>query len=205
MAKTQEVREGFDLTDRVILGFSSLLKPEAYEPGRPVRFKASLWIPNDSEDLPKLKAALARLAKQRFGKTEGLSWPLQSGTAFNAKRVEEDKSPVVFANDKHLVRAHSGEMKRPALAIAGRDKSLYSREEQEPFIGSHFYNGAEVKASITLCTYEGFGGGVCAYLSSIWSSGKGERLGIVDDPAAKFGGHTGHATNVDPIGEDISF
>lgn len=226
---SKNVTEGFDFTENAILGFSALGTAEPYTnpvtgvKGAP-KFNAQFWMLPSSQLLADLKKVIMSVARQQWGanletfrpdegfdaatKWKLLQLPIKSGEAINKERAAKNppKPHVEWLDGKVRFQASTGANMRPALALAinGKPTTLRTAAEQEPFLASHFYNGVECRGMVTLSTWQSeLGAGVCAYLNGIYSFGVGERVGGNNaDPAATFGGHEGHVTNVDPIGND---
>jgi len=226
---SKNVMEGFNFTENATLGFSQLLAPEPYTnpvtgvKGAP-KFNASFWMLPSSQLLVDLKAVIMSVARQKWGtnleairpdegfdvatKWKLLQLPIKSGDAINKERAKKNppKPEVEWLNGKVRFNASTGAAMRPTLSCVfnGQPINLRTAAEQEPFIGTYFYNGADVRAMVTISTWQSeLGVGVCAYLNGIYSYGTGDRLGGNNaDPAAIFGGHVGHVTSVDPIGAE---
>lgn len=163
----------------------------------PPRFGATFLLTPDHPDLAPINSLIVQVKdaeKTLAGRSmKDLGSPLQAG----------DPS-VPFKAGKVLLRTQSAEDYAPPLFVFENGAvKLYDGQERV-LAQPAFYAGVEAVGEIKLVAYDGFGGGVTAYLNSILSYNVGPK--IIDraamDGAKKYAEsmkhYVGRVSDVDP-------
>jgi len=184
------------------------------------RFQAAFLLTKDHPDFAPMTAMMAKVVKDKFGKTDGYGFPLQRGdkVADDAAAKGRDRE---WARGKEILEAHSNVRKRgvngapgellnpPRLVVLRDNKYVRYQDEERALAKPAFYSGVMAIGTFGFVAYEGFGGGVSCYLNEILSLGVGEKINTGVDDEAKYGAPTqyiGKASSVDPTaGAEISY
>lgn len=223
MAKVESVR--FSLTVPVIMGFPNLTEPKAYkrkgkETGEP-KYGAIFCIDPKGPDFNGLKEAMAKAAKAYNPNADlkTLKFPMLPGekakAKYVAKREKEGKTPADdgkadFQLGKYVLKASS--KYQPLLAVLEGGKAIDVTPDNVGLHKGKFYFGVQAVAEFNFVGYEGQDGnpdGVTAYLNSVLSLNRGERL-TGGSAADTFKGVIGNFSDEDPTGgegfvDDIPF
>jgi hypothetical protein len=143
----------------------------------------------------------------RFTQNPGYSHPLLQGDRIIEAAAAKGKSIEALTGavaGKMVLAGRSGEDYPPRLGgiVNGvpRDFDGPMRDAQR----AQFYNGVLVYPKVYLRVYEAFGGGVSCRISSVFSTGEGERLaggeGASTIPTG-YKPHSGQQTNEDPLAD----
>ena len=236
MAVTEKLGEAYEFTSPVQLYFArGLFVPTAIPSVANAEEKYNAWFILDraSPDFMPLvmmirKVAAFKLAETKMAKTpytpaedkdiklrmrqnDGFNHPLWSGDRVIANSTEKGKSVDNLAaaiGGKYVLSGRSGKEYPPRLGgyVNGQAKDFDGamRDAQR----GQFYNGVLVYPKVYLRLYELFGGGVSCRISSVFSTGEGDRLaggeGISAIPSGIASSHTGVSTGADPYGEEFS-
>lgn len=190
-------------------------KKEGQKPGDPA-YSAGFIFTTDNPDFMSVKKAIAEVAK---AKNPGADVPaiikatLKSGTKEADKAKLGGKYDAEYLRDTYIVNAKTGVKVLPQLGVwdtgdnvQAIDKSkvdkgilTLSTEELRTRYKDLFFFGAEVHAEVVFHWYDGFGGGVSAYLQKVVATGAGtRRYGGQSTMGEAFGGVAGSVTGVDP-------
>ena len=183
----------YRLTEDAILYFSNLFEtsryvPENGKPGEP-RYNLKLLLAEGSADLEEL---LQLTVDAYGGPINGAKNPFKSANDLIAAAIKKGKASeetiekmrktlagkVQFSAHATVARVpmlgcwvngKATNLKTPDLVAASKDK---------------FYTGVLVRAEVSLKAFSEFGGGVTGYFNSVFSQGRGERIGGQNDATA---------------------
>ena len=172
-------------------------------------YQVQASIPPDHPELPALKAAIARVAKEKFGTTKDVSLPLKLGDA-QADRAKAKKRDREFMRGQVILTAR-GKQYAPALSYVSNGVIVEVGEDMRAQVGSKFYSGVEGTIEIVLVAYDGNGknipNSVVAYLTEACSLCRGKKLGGSGsaNKFAAFAKNMGEVSDLDPTddGGDI--
>ncbi len=213
MAEKKEVTRFKFEAAPVRMIFGSLIKPMASDYGNGRKsdphYEIQAGIATDHPDLKALKATMAKVAKAEFGTVEGVSFPIKDGTKIADKGKAKGKNREA-CRGLVMFKASSSAEYPPALCYltAGGVVDVEDRN----LAASKFYSGVEVGMEVTLKAYPGndsnIPNSVVAYLSTVCSLGRGEKLGgSAASRYATFAKNVGTVSDDDPTGgmddEDI--
>lgn len=209
--KVEAVR--FALTVPVVMGHPNLIEPKAFKrngqsKGDP-KYGAIFCIDPNGPDFAGLKEAMAKAAKafNPNADLKALKFPMTSGEKavekYRAKKQKEGKSDdgkADFQLGKYIVKASS--KYQPQLAVLDGGKAIDITPDNIGLHKNKFYFGVQAVAEFNFVGYEGQDGnpdGVTAYLNSVLSLNRGERL-TGGSAAETFKGVIGNFTSEDPTG-----
>jgi hypothetical protein len=195
----------YRLTTDAVLYFSNLHETSRYTPanGKPgdPRYNLKLLLQDGSDDLN----AIIAMIKLASGVERGMpdKHPLTKGAvllaAAEAKGKDIDKMAKTLTGMTQF-SAHATAGRPPMLGcfINGVPTNL-STPELVAAAKDKFYTGALVRAEISVKAYSEFGGGVTGYFNSVFSTGRGDRIGGQSDATAFAGlkAHVAPAVNND--------
>ncbi len=133
-----------------------------------------------------------------------------------AKAAGKDRE---WARGKIMFKAQSnvktlkGDLLMPprlVVLLNGKYVNYGTSEAPRELAAKFFYSGVLAVGTFMFSSYEGFGGGVTAYLNEVLSLNSGERIAGGPDAeekygdAGKFSQYTGHVSNVDPVGTGLT-
>lgn len=194
--------------------------PATGREGEP-KFDASFIIAADHPDLLPIKQFCAAVAAKAFPgrelKTLGqmdskgrwkAGFPFESGTKRADDAVAAGKD-LEFLRDTAVLTARTGAKYPPRLAVMVNGKATDYYGELRGTAQSAMYSGVNVLAEFNFQPYEGFGGGVTAYLNYVLSTNTGDRLSGGGGAEDRFSEYLGTITNEDPAAgmrdEEIPF
>lgn len=191
----------YRLTQDAVLYFSGkqgvdgLFTPTAYDPkdhgktGKPgePRYQLRFLLDEGSEDVEAIRALIAQAG-------QGGKSPLVSGEDLIEGAVKKQAKASTIAKmhetltGKVQFSAHATAARPPALGafVNGVPTNLTSPD----LLAANkdkFYVGALVRADVSVKAYSEFGGGVTGYFNSVFSHGKGDRIGGTNDATAFAG------------------
>lgn len=185
------------------------------------RYEASLMIPIASEDLKAVKAIMARLAKEKFGRVEGVKFPLQSGDKMADENPKYDRSYLrghaVLQARALLTDSKDNPLNPPRLVVlsevSGAPNYIEYEGEHRKVASKFFYSGVTARAEVSFSTYEPpLGPGVTCYINHVLSLNIGEHIagGMDNDtrwgnPADEFKKHIGVVSAENPVDDEIPF
>jgi hypothetical protein len=176
-------------------------KRNGKEVGDP-KFSAGFMLDADNEDLAAIKAKALSVARAKWPGVDPktIDWPWKSGDKLADKAKEKGKNGE-YQRGKVVLTARS--KFRPRLA--GLENGALVDYETDAAIAlakPKFYFGAQVLYEVNFVAYEatreGERNGVNAYLNSVVTLNKGERLAGGPSAAETFKGYVGAATSEDP-------
>lgn len=185
----------YRLTEDAILYFSNLFEtsrytPEKGKPGDP-RYNLKLLLSEGSIDLK----ALVSLAIDAYGKDiVGVKNPFTSGETLIQQAIKKNKDPLTIEkmrktlDGKVQFSAHATAARPPMLGcwVLGKATNL-TTPDLVAAAKDKFYTGVLVRAEVSLKSYDEFGGGVTGYFNSVFSQGRGDRIGGQNDATAFAG------------------
>ena len=141
----------------VRLSFPALFTPEAYQPGDPLKYKATFLIPKDSELAKKVDAAILAVLKARS--------PAKAESILKQIRTNPNKFCWQDGDNKEY-DGYAGMMALTTKAtvrplVIDRDKTPLTAEDGRP------YPGCYVNASIEFFSYDSGGIGVSASVRGV--------------------------------------
>ena len=163
--------------NNVRLSYEHIFTPSAFDDSQEAKYSATLIIPKEHAELPKLKKAFLDAGAEKFPTLfGGAAWPKgvtcalrdadkdtnQSGEVLSEKNPEYKNSYILQANST----------RRPA--VYDRDKSLLVEADGK------IYSGCYINVLLGIAGYE-FGKvkkGVKAYLNGVQFVADGERFGV---------------------------
>lgn len=189
----------YRLTQDAVLYFSGkqgvdgLFVPTAFDPkdhgktGKPgePRYQLRFLLPEGGVDHLAIMSKIA----QAGGGAKG---PLVSGEALINQAIAKGKAtPATIEKMRKTLAgkvqfsAHATEARRPALGcfVNGVPTNLSTPDLLAAYM-DRFYVGALIRVEISAKGYTEFGGGVTGYFNSVFSHGKGERIGGSNDATA---------------------
>lgn len=196
----------------VVMIWPSLTRPRG--PSKAAKFaaapsyQATLMLPMNGDELKAVKAKLAEIAKAKFGRLSELKFPLENGDKLAEARPRYDYvAGHVLLKLKVPEKRLDGSLNNPPRLVVLRNRRWVAyddienpRSEAQKF----FYSGVHVAAVVNFSAYEGFAGGITAYIGRLGSLGYGPKLGggIDDDEAlgdaASMSEYVGRLTKEDP-------
>jgi hypothetical protein len=182
----------YRLTEDAILYFSNLFEtsryiPEKGKPGDP-RYNLKLLLSEGSADLEELLA----LTVDAYGKSiNGEKNPFTTGAELIHQAIEKGKDEATIEKMRKTLigkvqfKAHATAARPPLLGcwVNGKATNLTS-PDMVAAAKDKFYPGVLVRAEVSLQAYSEFGGGVTAYFNSVFSQGRGDRIGGQNDATA---------------------
>lgn len=194
--------------------FGSLIKPieSNYGNGRKsaLHFEIQAGMPPEHPDFKSLKATMNKVARVEFGgdmtdaewnqyiKDKKVSFPIKDGTKIADKGKAKGKNREA-CRGLVMFKASSSAEYPPALCFVTAGGVVDVEERSQA--ASKFYPGVEVGMEVTLKAYPGndsnIPNSVVAYLSTVCSLGRGEKLG--GSAASRY---TAFAKNVGTISDD---
>ena len=196
----------YRLTTDAVLYFSNLHETSRYTPanGKPgdPRYNLKLLLQDGSDDLN----AIIALIKQANGGSMPEKHPLTKGAILLANAEAKGKDIAKMA------KTLTGMTQFSAHATAGRPPMLgcfvngvptnLSTPELVAASKDKFYTGSLVRAEISVKAYSEFGGGVTGYFNSVFSTGRGDRIGGQNDATA-FAGLKAHVSSAPTANNDF--
>jgi len=183
----------YRLTEDAVLYFSNLFEtsrytPEKGKPGDP-RYNLKLLLPDGGADFD----AIYALAVDAYGGSiTGVKNPFISGVDLIKQAIAKGKASDVTIDKmrktlagKVQFSAHATAARPPMLGcwVNGKATNLTS-PDLVAAAKDKFYTGVLVRAEVSLKSYDEFGGGVTGYFNSVFSQGRGDRIGGQNDATA---------------------
>lgn len=210
--------EQFQMTKPAPMIWASVIDPRParkLKTGEPIEptYEATWLFPPDHQDLPPLRALLAKLianfdhetikekirANKDAGREpySGLKFPLENGDKIadrgkaQGKDREFTRGMAVFqAKVSVMVNAgpNKGKLLQPPnLVVLQNGAYVRYRDEERPLAKKFFYSGVLAVGIFGLMPYSGMGGGIAAYLNEILSLNVGEKINTGVDDEARYG------------------
>jgi hypothetical protein len=173
------------------------------------KFSANFLLDPESANAQTLRNVAIATAKEQWpGRAlSGLKFPWENGDA-SADRAEARGKDRSFYRGKVVLISRS--QIAPTLGVLNGKtiQQFEGNDDRRVSLKPKFYNGVLVLATFTLQAYQGVGAnpdGVTAYLDSVVSLNRGERIGGGSrDLAQTFSGYIGLQSGVDPTaGSDM--
>jgi hypothetical protein len=182
----------YRLTEDAILYFSNLFEtsrytPEKGKPGDP-RYNLKLLLSVDSADL---KALVALTVDAYGGTIKGVKNPFVTGNDLIDQAIAKGKDDATIEKMRKTLAgkvqfsAHATAARPPMLGcwVNGKATNL-TTPDLVAASKDKFYTGVLVRAEVSLKAYSEFGGGVTGYFNSVFSQGRGDRIGGQNDATA---------------------
>jgi hypothetical protein len=187
----------------IIVYTNSLITPRRFERnGKPEgepKYGVRIGLLPDSDDFRRCVAAAKDAAETDLpGRPlKGLTTPWVKGDAMADEAEAKGKNRDAYRG-RMWIAAKTGVKYPPKLSALINGKIVEFSEDEAKANAGKFYNGTEALVSIRMKGYEGFGGGVTAYLGSVLSLVRGERIGGGRSAVETFKDVVGKYSNVDP-------
>ena len=213
--------ETYQMTKPAPIVWVSVVTPRPAGPKNQERYQSAFLLTKDHVDFAPMTALMAKVVKEKFGKTEGYGFPMQRGdkVADEAAAKNRDRE---WARGKEILEAHSNVRKRagkdgtpgdllspPRLVVLKSEQYVRFTDEERSLAKPFFYSGVMAVGTFGFVAYDGFGGGCSCYLNEILSLGVGEKINTGIDDETKYGAPTqyiGHVSSKDPTaGAEISY
>jgi hypothetical protein len=193
----------FDMTVPVIMLMPNLVIPKPYmENGKAKgdpKFGGNFIFGAEHPDLKPIKQKCLAVARAMWPgiATSEVGWPWKSGTEAADKRKAAGKDGEI-TRDKAILKARSKYEPMLSWVEGGQVKEIPGTSGAA-VQSSKFFSGVEVLASFNFVPVEVSGNKyVTAYLSKVFSTGKGTRVGGGRSAAESFKGYIGQKSAEDP-------
>ncbi len=168
----------------------------------------ALWFARSGEDGSAEFRAVAGSTVESISaaiKSGALKVPIADGDELATKAKANGKDREAFRGKK-ILTARSTKAPQVGIIANGAIVDLETVEQIKIQKAKFFYGGVHCVGEIDIKAYgpvgEGGKPGITAYLSSVLSTGRGEKIGGgKPSMAEKFRGHVGLASDEDPTGE----
>jgi hypothetical protein len=211
------------------LGICNLFQPRQFQGKGELKYGATFVMPPTHPDFIIIKDRIVKLIKAKWPdldigaavKNNQLLLPYQTGEkavmkyhANLAKKNKPANDRLDWLKGNLVLKAASKAEYPPVLAVVLPTGGVSPALEGPALAAakSKFYTGAEVLFGILLKAYDGVGEagkpGVTAYLSTVVSTGKGQKRGGGIDPSQVFASYKGAVSNEDPtagMSDEIPF
>jgi hypothetical protein len=174
--------------------------------GKP-SYQIQVGIRPDHPDLPALKKLIGAVAKAKFGRLTGVSFPIKDGDERADKAKARGKNRE-FLRGQVILKAGSTQY-APQLFYMSDGAIVEVEEGMRSQVGSKFYSGCEGTVGINLVAYPGNGDNipdsVVAYLADVVSLCRGKKIGGGAEKFSGFAKNVGVVSDQDPtadIGDD---
>jgi hypothetical protein len=184
----------YRLTEDAILYFSNLFEtsrytPEKGKPGDP-RYNLKLLISSNAD----LNALIALAVDAYGGPLKGVKSPFVTGNDLIEQAIAKGKDDATIEKMRKTLAgkvqfsAHATAARPPMLGcwVNGKATNL-TTPDLVAAAKDKFYTGVLVRAEVSLKAYSEFGGGVTGYFNSVFSQGRGDRIGGQNDATAFAG------------------
>jgi len=193
----------FDMTVPVVMLMPNLVVPKPYmENGKAKgdpKFGGLFLFGPEHPDLKPAKAKMLAVARAEWPgiAPKDVGWPVSSGDEYAAKRKAAGKDGSATAG-KAILKARSKYEPMLSWVEGGQVKEIPGTSGAS-VQSSKFFSGVEVLASFNFVAVEVSGNKyVTAYLSKVFSTGKGTRVGGGRSAAESFKGYIGQKSAEDP-------
>lgn len=215
MATDDKLAGLFSTTEPVILDFPNLFEPKPFiDPdtgkarGEP-KYGGNFILEVDSADLLSMKQLAIKLAKAKFPgrdivaeyKAGKFMMPFQDGTALaDARKEKKNKDDAAYLRGKCVIQAKS---KYPTKLSGIVNGKVVDYDETTIIPAKKtFFSGAKVLVQFNFVAYNKVGAngldGVTAYLNSVLTTGKGDRLSGAPPASEVFKDYVGSVSDEDP-------
>lgn len=195
----------FNLTAPVVMAFPNLFVPKAFKGtnGKELgdaKYSGNFIFPPDSPDLKDMKALAVKIARasRPTADLKTLAFPFRSGDKL-ADAAKAKKKDGEYQRGKVVISARS--KYQPKLANFQNGKIVDLDEQGQERFKSQFYPGVLVYVSFNFVWHDEVGGnpaGVNAYLQTVLTTNKGERLAGGKTASEVFSGYVGNVSAEDP-------
>lgn len=200
----------YTFREPVRCAFVSVFDPKKFKKnGKDIgeaKFQTTFLIPEDSTEIPAIKAAIAAVARAKWPDrplTE-LKMPLVSGKKKADKAAAKSKDGKFYLGNLVLT---ARTQYPPVLNVLDKGSivTLDSDMAKAKYKGK-FYSGAIMAGEVKFVAYEGDEGadGVTAYLQSLLWVKDGERIGGKDQ-SETYRGYVGQKSDDDPDDDEVPF
>jgi hypothetical protein len=186
----------YRLTEDAVLYFSNLFETSRYvsdkggKPGDP-RYNLKLLLSENSADL---EALVALTVDAHGGDIKGVKSPFKSAGTLIKEAVEKGKDAATIEKMRKTLAgkvqfsAHATAARPPMLGcwVNGKATNL-TTPDLVAAAKDKFYTGVLVRAEVSLKAYSEFDSGVTGYFNSVFSQGRGDRIGGQNDATAFAG------------------
>ncbi len=210
-----QVSETYQMTKPAPIVWVNVVTPRPAGEANQEAYQATFVLTKDHPDFAPMVALMAKVVKDKFGATKDRKFPLKRGddsadTAAAAGYDREWARGKELFNTKAPTRNRKSEaLNPPRLVVLVNDKYVRYADEQRGLAKPYFYSGVLAIGSFSFVAYEGFGGGVTAYLNEILSLNAGDKINTGIDDETKYGAPTqyiGKVSAKDTAGaEEISY
>lgn len=186
------------------------------------RYEATFLLEPDHPDLPAIKAILGKLAKEKFGTTQGVEYSIKDGTKLADAAKAEGKADREFMRGKVVLSSHSNthnskgdELYPPRLYVLQNGKAVAYRDDERQLASKFFYSGVDAVPTLAFVAFDTNGKKVTAYLNEVLSFNRGDKIATGVDLEKKYGAvmaaYAGKVSAENPAegmaeaGEDIPF
>lgn len=201
------------------LGICNLFQPRQFQGKGEPKFSATFVMKPDHPDFVIIKDRIVKLVRAKWPdldigaavKSKALLLPYQTGEAavlkYHGNLAKKGKQPndrLDWLKGNIVLKAASKSEYPPVLAVTLPQGGVSGALEGPALAAakSKFYTGAEVLFGILLKAYNPVGEagkpGVTAYLSSVVSTGRGQKRGGGIDPSVVFASYKGTTSTEDP-------
>lgn len=182
--------------------------PKTGKLGEP-KFDITLLVPEDSVDLAPMREVLTNVVKEKWG-SDPAGWPatikggeglpIVHGAKLIQKAVAKGKAENALYKGAYVMTPRT--LKEPGLGVLVPGKGIVNLDTEllKAQYKGKFYGGCYVGVEVHFTPYDGFGGGVTAYLQNVVWLRDGPRT-TGSNPAETFKDFMGSYTpTVDPTG-----
>ena len=208
--------EQFRMTKPAPIVWPNLVTPRPENPKLKTkpRFEVTFLFTRDHPDWAAMEQMMVKQCHAEFGEAGmgGRKYPAKDGTAEADAAQRKDpprdreflRGKIMFQPHGLVLNAKGDPVPPPRLVAVVNDAYRRFEPAERALAREYFYSGVMAIGTFGFAAYQGFGGGVSAYLNEILSLNFGDRIQTGASDEDRYGdvrqyvGHVGQSTSYNP-------